>query len=96
MRVETKVQGGGPPQGKAIGIKLVAENTSYLPQLVEVAEEFKKHLIAIEGTKNVGLSSEQSPGQFVFTFNKVALIQLGLSPNDFSSEIYAKLQGMPA
>ena len=42
--VEGKVQEGGPPVGKAVGIKLVAEDTEQLQELKRVSEDFEAFL----------------------------------------------------
>lgn len=60
----------GPPGGKAVGLKIVSDTSENLPILIKVAKEFKTYLKSIPGTKNVTVSSQDTPGQFVFTLNK--------------------------
>lgn len=52
-RVEGKVEEGGPPAGKAVGIKLIADNTDQLTELKKVSEDFEEHLRSLTGTINV-------------------------------------------
>lgn len=59
--MEGKVQAGGPPVGKAVGIKLVAENTDQLTTLKQVSQDFETYLRSLTGTINVGNSSTNTP-----------------------------------
>lgn len=90
------MQAGGPPVGKAVGIKLVAENTDQLTTLKQVSQDFETYLRSLTGTINVGNSSTNTPGQFSVKFDKAKLAQLGLTPQDFQSELYAALNGTKA
>lgn len=95
-KVEGKVQAGWPPVGKAVGIKLVAENTEQLNELKQVSEDFEAYLRSLTGTINVGNSSSNTPWQFSVSFNKEKLAELGLTPQDFQWELYAALNGTKA
>lgn len=94
FRVATKVQRWGPPAIKPVWVKLVAQTTDDLSSLIAVAWDFEKKLLETVGTKNVSLSSENSPGQFVFNFDNDVLNQLGLTPSDLMTEIFATIQGI--
>ncbi|MCP4523871.1 MAG: efflux RND transporter permease subunit, partial [Candidatus Gracilibacteria bacterium] len=96
LSVSVKTQTGGPPTGKPIGIKLVATNTKQINELKEVAEKFKEYLKTIEGVKNATTSSSESPGQFIFQFNKAKLAEAGLTPDDILGELYFYTNGVKA
>ncbi len=96
LKVETDIQSGGPPQGKALWIKLIADNTNQLAELIQTAKIFEQELLRMNGTRNVGLSTDDSPWQFVFSFNKEALAQLWLTPSDFTTEVFARVQWLGA
>jgi HAE1 family hydrophobic/amphiphilic exporter-1 len=70
LKVTSKVLAGGPPSSKAIWLKIISDEASSLPILIQVAKEFKEHLKTIPGTKNVTVSSQDTPGQFIFTLKK--------------------------
>ena len=93
FKVESKVQEGWPPAAKAVGISLVADNTNLLSELKKVSIDFENYLKTLEGTVNVNNSSNNNPGQFEFTRDTNKLAELGLSPQDFTSELLPALQG---
>ncbi|MFA7285165.1 MAG: efflux RND transporter permease subunit, partial [Candidatus Absconditabacterales bacterium] len=94
--VESKVQEGGPPTGKAVGIQIVADDTSLLNDLKKVSTDFEQYLKSLEGTMNVTNSSKNNPGQFEFTRDNNKLAQLGLTPSDFQNELLSALLGQNA
>lgn len=55
--VASKVQEGGPPSGKAVAIKIVADDTSKLDILAKVASDFEKQIRSYDGSKNIENSS---------------------------------------
>lgn len=63
----------GPPGGKAVGLNLIADSPEKLSELIKISKEFQVALKAIPGTKNIGSSSEDTPGQFIFTLKKDVL-----------------------
>ena len=87
LKVEIKSESGGPPTGKAVWIKLIANNSSKLLDLKKVAEDFESHLRSIEGAKNVGLSSTDNPGQFVYRFDNDKISFVWLTPDDIIREV---------
>lgn len=57
LKVESKVLKGGPPSGKAVGLKLNADSSDKLDALIKVSEDFERELKSLQGTKNVGTTS---------------------------------------
>lgn len=55
--VASKVEEGGPPAGKAVAIKLLADDASRLDSLAKVANDFEKQIRSYQGSKNVENSS---------------------------------------
>lgn len=96
LRVESGVEAGGPPGGKAVGIKLIANNVSYLSTLKQVSDDFEEFLSSIQGTKNVGSSSASTPGQFVFKLDYAKIASLGLTPSEITRAIFASTNGFNA
>lgn len=89
--VETKVQEGWPPVGKAIGIELIASDTNQLNQLKSVSKEFETFIQSMTGTNNISNSSKSNPGQFEFTRDRTKMAELWLTPNDFQWELLSAL-----
>ena len=84
----------GPPGSKAIGIKLLAENTDGLPTLINVSKDFEAFLKKMPGTKNVGRSSNDTPWQFIFKLKKDLLAEYGISPALIYSQITQTVNGI--
>ena len=80
LSVISEVSKNGPPGAKAVGLKVIAQKSVLLPILIDVSKDFEKALKKIKWTKNVGTSSKDSPGQFVFTLNKDTLSLYNISP----------------
>ena len=93
-RVVSAVQKNGPPGSKAIGLKLIAENAEKLPELIHVSKAFESYLKTIPGTKNVGKSSEDTPGQFIFSLKKEEIAAAGISPALIYSQIAQSMNGI--
>jgi multidrug efflux pump subunit AcrB len=96
LKVESKVQAGGPPSGKAVGIKLTADDPDKLNELKRISLEFENFLKNTPGTVNISNSSKTNPGQFAFTFDDKKLAELGLTPTDVQFELYSALNGSKA
>lgn len=96
VRVESQVLAGGPPSGKPVGIKLIAQHNDQFMQLMDVARDFRTYLRSLPGVKNANISSEPTPGQFIYHFNNEKLRSLGLTPSDIAPEIAFALNGFPA
>lgn len=93
LRVESKVQKGGPPSGKAVGLKLNADSSDKLDALIKTSQDFEKELRSLEGTKNVSTTSGETPGQFVFTLKKDTLAELGIPASKIYSEVLSTING---
>ena len=86
-KVVSEVLENGPPGSKAIGLKLIVDDPKKLSTLIQVSKEFEAYLKTIPGTKNVGRSSGDTPGQFVFKLKKELIATTGITP----SLIYAQI-----
>ncbi|NRH21231.1 efflux RND transporter permease subunit [Candidatus Gracilibacteria bacterium] len=85
---------GGPPGGKAVGLKIVSDSSENLPTLIKVAKEFKEYLKTVPGTKNVSVSSQDTPGQFVFRLNKDLLALYGIPASLIYQTISTNMNGI--
>lgn len=95
-KVEWKVLEWWPPSEKAIGIKLIANESKYISDLKNVADDFEKYLKTLSGASNINNSSQESPWQFEYKFDTDKLSQLWLNPNDIQSELYTAINGTNA
>lgn len=93
LKVESKVLKGGPPSGKAVGLKLNADSSDKLDSLIKVSEDFERELRVLQGTKNVSTTSGETPGQFVFVLRKDVLAELGIPASKIYSEILSTING---
>lgn len=93
LRVESQVLEGGPPSGKAVGLKLNADSSDKLDTLIKTSQEFEKQLRSYDGTKNVSTTSGETPGQFVFVLKKDTLAELGIPASKIYSEILSTING---
>ena len=94
--VESLVEQWWPPQWKPVGLNLTADDNTKFSQLVVIAKEFAAYLRSVDGTKNVAVSSKDTPGQFIFAFDRAALQILGVSPSDVTAQLSAALNGTNA
>lgn len=88
LKVESKVEAWWPPSGKAIGVKLIANSNDKFSVLLDVAQDFEIFLNQQAWTKNVWISSTQSPGQFIFNIDHNKLALLGITPANIMWELY--------
>ncbi len=95
-KFEGKIQAWWPPTGKAVGVKLVANDKKLLTQLKQVSKDFENYLIWLTWTINISNSSTESPWQFSFSFDQERLAELWLTPGDLQSEIYGAINGVKA
>jgi HAE1 family hydrophobic/amphiphilic exporter-1 len=86
--VSIATQTNGPPTGKPVWVKLIANSSEYIDTLKDVSEEFKNYLKTIEWVKNANTTSWETPGQFIFQFDKSKLAEIGLIPDDILWELY--------
>lgn len=77
-----------------MGLKLIAEKAEYLPTLIQTAKNFQAYLKTIPGTQNVGTSSKDTPGQFIFTLKKDLLANYGITPAIIYSQLSQNMNGM--
>lgn len=89
LKVESAIEWWWPPSSKAVGINLIADSNEKFADLLVVAKDFEKYLKTVDWTKNVAISSSDSPGQFVFKFDRSKLALLGIKPSDLNTELYA-------
>jgi HAE1 family hydrophobic/amphiphilic exporter-1 len=94
--VSIKTLSNGPPTGKAVWIKLIANNAKDVEALKETAFVFRDHFKTIEGTKNVSTTSSESPGQFIFKFDEYKLAESSLTPDNILRGIYEYTNGIKA
>ncbi|MFK7780244.1 MAG: efflux RND transporter permease subunit [Candidatus Gracilibacteria bacterium] len=86
----------GPPTGSAVGVKISSNSAKKFDTLKAVSEDFEKYLESIPHAKNITTSSNDSPGQFIFKFDKNKLSNVGLNGNDILSELYFFTNGIKA
>lgn len=96
LKVASTVEGGGPPASKPVWLKLIAQDSGQFAQLIQVAREFETYLRGVDGLKNVSVSSESTPWQFVFQFDHGKLRSLWLTPADVATEVSAAINGVNA
>jgi multidrug efflux pump subunit AcrB len=94
LKVTSKVVGGWPPSSKAVGLKLISEDAESLPLLIQTAKEWKEALRKIPGTKNVTVSSQDTPGQFVFSLKKDLLALYGIPSSTIYQSISTSMNGV--
>ncbi len=87
LEVAIKAEQNGPPTGSAVSIKLLADETDKLPDLKTVVRDFESYLKTLPGTKNVNNTSQDNPGEIVFTINRERAAIMGVSPLQVYSEI---------
>lgn len=83
-----------PPGGKAIWLKLQADEAENLDTLIKVSRDFEAYLRTVPGTKNVGRSSSDTPWQFVFTLKKDVLANAWITPAIIYGQIQQSLNGV--
>ncbi len=85
-----------PWGAQPIGIKLTANDSNKLDLLKTVSSDFEDFLATKNGVKNIASSSQESPWQFVYTFDKIKMTLLWLTPNNFKYEAFAVSNGLSA
>jgi multidrug efflux pump subunit AcrB len=90
------VQAGGPPQWKPVGVKLVTNTTSEFSSMITFAKSIEQYLKSIEWTKNVWISSPDTPWQFILTFDVNKLAFVGLTQAQAASEVASAINGVIA
>lgn len=93
-RVVSEVLANGPPGSKPIGLKVEADEAKDLDTLIQVSRDFEQYLRLLPGTKNVGRSSSDTPGQFIFSLKKEILANANISPALLYGQISQNLNGV--
>lgn len=93
-KVVSEVLKNGPPGSKAVGLKLIADNADKLPILINVSKDFETYLKGVPGTKNVGRSSNDTPGQFIFALKKELMTTAGISASAIYAQIAQNMNGI--
>lgn len=88
LNVSIETMKNWPPTWKAVWIKLIANNSNKVLELKNVAKDFENYFKTIDWTKNVSMSSEDTPGQFIFKIDNDKLVSVWLNPNDILWELY--------
>lgn len=93
-KVVSEVLKNGPPGSKAIGLKLTVDDPEKLALLIKVSKDFEAKLKTISWTKNVGRSSNDTPGQFIFKLKKDLIATTGISPSIIYAQIAQSMNGV--
>ncbi len=93
-KVVSEVLKNGPPGSKAVGLKLIVDNSEKLSTLIDVSKDFEAHLKTIKGTKNVGRSSNDTPWQFIFKLKKDLIATTGITPAMIYWQIAQSMNGV--
>jgi multidrug efflux pump subunit AcrB len=93
-RVESQVVKNSPPGSKAVWLKLIVDDPIKLDTLIKVSKEFESHLKTIKWTKNVGRSSNDTPGQFIFRLKKDLIASIGITPAIIYGQISQNMNGI--
>ena len=93
-KVVSEVLKNWPPGSKAIGLKLTIDDPEKLALLIKVSKDFEEKLKTIAWTKNVGRSSSDTPGQFIFKLKKDLIATTGISPAFIYAQIAQSLNGV--
>lgn len=96
LKVASLVEWWGPPAAKPVWLKLIATDASQFSDLLSVANDFEEYLRSVDWTKNVTVSSQETPWQFVFSFDQNKLRSLWLTPNSLVWEISSSINGANA
>jgi len=94
--VASTVQAWWPPQGKPVGIKLVTNSTNQFNEMIVFAKKIEQYLKTVEWTKNPNISSPDTPGQFVLTFNTDKLSFVGITQTQAAGEVAQAINGVNA
>jgi len=85
-----------PPSWWAAWVKLTAQNSQQLDDLIRVSNDFESFLKTLDTATNVDNSSRQTPGEIIFRFDKNQLANLGLTQQDFFGELFAMTRWIQA
>lgn len=94
--IASVVQAGWPPQGKPVWVKLTASSSEYFTSLIQTAKQIEDYLKKTSWTKNPGVSSPDTPGQFVVQIDTDKVATLWLSQAQTALEIAQAVNGVNA
>lgn len=81
LEVVGAVIAAGPSSAKPIGINIETDSAKNLQKLIAVGKDFENFIASLPEAKNISNSSEDTPGQFIFTLKKELLVQKNISPS---------------
>lgn len=92
MSISTQIQDGWPPQdSEPIWVRLVADSIEYFDKLLEVGDDFEYWLERREWIWDISISSDELPGQYVYSFDNYALEEFDLTPDVVSNQVFSYL-----
>ena len=91
--VSVSQEAGGPDAALPVEVVIRGADLTVLEQL---AVEFERLVADIPGTRDVGTSVKQTPGEFVLTVDRAAIARYNLSTFDVASELRTALFGATA
>lgn len=94
LTVNATVASQGPPSSWALGIKLITNDSAHLDELIRVAKDMEKKVKEIPWTRDVTISSKDTPGQFIFHVNKDRAIAYGITPSMITNKISQSVNGI--
>lgn len=89
LTVESLALRWGPPQSKPVAMKLVTQDNTTFPLLIDTAREIQAYMRSNPALRNIALSSQDTPWQFVYEFRQDVLQTLWLTPWELQWEISA-------
>lgn len=81
---------------KDVGIKLIADSTNKIDDLIKTAKNLEHQIKQIPHLENVTLSSQDTPWTFVYTLDREKLKLLGVSPLQINVQMYAIMNSLSA
>ncbi len=96
MTVDLLAEAGWPPQWKAVWVDLIAQNNNYFDDLQTVAKDFEDFFKEQENLIEISNSNKKTAGQFVFSYDTVALKEVWLTPGQVNGQVALSLNGRNA
>lgn len=95
-KVASAVQKWWPPQWKPVGVKLITASTVQFNEMIALAKQIESFLKTLDWTKNPWISSPDTPGQFILTFDIDKLQIAWFTQAQAASEVAAAINGVSA
>lgn len=89
LKIDISALKDWPPGGKEVGIKLMADSNRKMQELISISRDFENYLRWLAGVKNIWNSSQETPGQFVYTLDASKLSLLWLTPGSLYLDLFA-------